>query len=335
MEEKYEIGNFIYQLRTERGYTQKELGALLGVTDKAVSKWETGAAAPRRAVLRKLSTILDCTQEELLLGRRNEKTTEEPETGQRVVCYEAEIDGHMELPAAFSEKPRKIIWRTELCVLLVLAILAAIVGFHRGIWDGTRFFAASEEGNKRVYTGKGNSSIEITTEAGQNQINLRSKEGQTARITFQSSQNGSSKTVLILSAEGSPILSRTYFNQGRNWTARQEDGSHVIGDYIWNTDRFSPGISDQAICRMALGLEETRMMGRGGDFMIAAIFLALGLLFCLFTKALIELDKKVLGIFYLNTKGLRANSLAQGCLLALGVVLFAIGLLLCCNVLLS
>lgn len=335
MEEKYEIGNFIYQLRSERGYTQKELGAMLGVTDKAVSKWETGAAAPRRAVLRKLSTILDCTQEELLLGRRIEKTTEEPETGQRVVCYEAEIDEHTEQLTALSEKLRKIIWRIELCVLLVLALLAAVVGFHRGIWDGTRFFAASQEGNKRVYTGKGNSSIEITMEAGQNQINLRAKEGQTARITFQSSQSGSSKTVLILSADGSPILSRTFFMQGGSWTARQEGSSHVIGDDIWNTDRFSPGISDQAICRMALGLDEIKMMGRGGDFVIGALFLTLGLLFRFFTKALIGLDKKVLGIFYQNTKGLRANSLAQGCLLALGVVLFAIGLLLCCNVLFS
>ena len=74
MEKRYEIGNFIYQLRTERGYTQKELGALLGVTDKAVSKWETGAALPRMEVLRQLAIVLGCTQEELFLGRRIRRT---------------------------------------------------------------------------------------------------------------------------------------------------------------------------------------------------------------------------------------------------------------------
>ena len=74
MEKRYEIGNFIYQLRTERGYTQKELGALLGVTDKAVSKWETGAALPRMEVLRQLAIVLGCTQEEMFLGRRIRRT---------------------------------------------------------------------------------------------------------------------------------------------------------------------------------------------------------------------------------------------------------------------
>ena len=75
MDNNYEVGNFLYQMRAERGLTQKELAAMLGVTDKAVSKWETGAAAPRRAVLRQLAEILGCTQEELLEGRR----IEEPE----------------------------------------------------------------------------------------------------------------------------------------------------------------------------------------------------------------------------------------------------------------
>lgn len=36
------IGPFIRRLRKERGMTQKELAALLNITDKAVSKWELG-----------------------------------------------------------------------------------------------------------------------------------------------------------------------------------------------------------------------------------------------------------------------------------------------------
>ena len=47
MEKRYAIGNFICQLRQEKGLTQKELGELLGVTNKAISKWETGVAMPR------------------------------------------------------------------------------------------------------------------------------------------------------------------------------------------------------------------------------------------------------------------------------------------------
>lgn len=42
--EKYDFGNKLYEYRTQKGLTQKELGKLLGVTDKAVSKWETGVS---------------------------------------------------------------------------------------------------------------------------------------------------------------------------------------------------------------------------------------------------------------------------------------------------
>ena len=38
------IGKFIAACRRERGYTQAALGEKLGVTDRAVSKWETGGS---------------------------------------------------------------------------------------------------------------------------------------------------------------------------------------------------------------------------------------------------------------------------------------------------
>lgn len=78
MDKRFAIGNFIYELRTEKGWTQKELGDMLGVTNKAVSKWETGAALPRIECLRDLAVILGCTQEELFLGRRIPKDETEP-----------------------------------------------------------------------------------------------------------------------------------------------------------------------------------------------------------------------------------------------------------------
>lgn len=70
MDKKYAIGNFICELRQQKGWTQKELGELLGVTNKAVSKWETGAALPRVEYLQQLAVVLGCKQEELFLGRR-------------------------------------------------------------------------------------------------------------------------------------------------------------------------------------------------------------------------------------------------------------------------
>ena len=64
----YKVGHFIAALRTEKGLSQSELGAMLGVTNKAVSRWETGRGYPDTALLLKLSGILGITVDELLKG---------------------------------------------------------------------------------------------------------------------------------------------------------------------------------------------------------------------------------------------------------------------------
>ena len=64
----YKVGHFIAALRTEKGLSQSELGAMLGVTNKAVSRWETGRGYPDTALLLKLSEILGVTVDELLKG---------------------------------------------------------------------------------------------------------------------------------------------------------------------------------------------------------------------------------------------------------------------------
>ena len=42
--DKEKFGSFVSELRKEKGYTQKELAKQLYVSDKAVSKWETGGS---------------------------------------------------------------------------------------------------------------------------------------------------------------------------------------------------------------------------------------------------------------------------------------------------
>lgn len=66
--EKYDFGNKLYEYRTQKGLTQKELGKLLGVTDKAVSKWETGESKPRLDKMTQITELFDTSIDRMLGG---------------------------------------------------------------------------------------------------------------------------------------------------------------------------------------------------------------------------------------------------------------------------
>lgn len=63
-------GCFIAQLRKELGLTQKELAEKLKVTDKAISRWETGKGLPDTSLLKPLAEIFGVSVGELLSGKR-------------------------------------------------------------------------------------------------------------------------------------------------------------------------------------------------------------------------------------------------------------------------
>ena len=56
--DKTSLGSTIAALRKERGMTQLELAGQLGVTDKAVSKWERGLSCPDLYTFPRLAEIL-------------------------------------------------------------------------------------------------------------------------------------------------------------------------------------------------------------------------------------------------------------------------------------
>lgn len=72
----YEFGNYIYLQRARIGMTQNELAEKLGVTNKAVSKWETGKSKPTTNTLRKMAALFGQSIDELLKIREGEKQME-------------------------------------------------------------------------------------------------------------------------------------------------------------------------------------------------------------------------------------------------------------------
>lgn len=62
------LGQFIAQRRKARKLTQAQLAELLGITDRAVSKWETGRSLPDASIMLALCDILEITVNDLLHG---------------------------------------------------------------------------------------------------------------------------------------------------------------------------------------------------------------------------------------------------------------------------
>lgn len=67
-----EIGTFIAKCRKEQNLTQAQLAEKLNITDRAISKWETGKSMPDSSIMLELCAILGINVNELLSGERIE-----------------------------------------------------------------------------------------------------------------------------------------------------------------------------------------------------------------------------------------------------------------------
>ena len=66
--DQVKIGKFIAQRRKEKNMTQAELAEKLNITDRAVSKWETGKGMPDSSIMLDLCSVLNISVNELLSG---------------------------------------------------------------------------------------------------------------------------------------------------------------------------------------------------------------------------------------------------------------------------
>ncbi|MBE6584410.1 MAG: helix-turn-helix domain-containing protein [Ruminococcaceae bacterium] len=66
--DQIKIGNFIAERRRAKNLTQAQLAEMLGITDRAVSKWENGRSLPDSGIMLELCSILGITVNELLCG---------------------------------------------------------------------------------------------------------------------------------------------------------------------------------------------------------------------------------------------------------------------------
>ena len=80
-----DTGKFIASCRKEKGLTQAQLAEKLNITDRAVSKWETGKCMPDSSIMLELCNILDVTVNELLSGERIEMNNYEEKFNENLI----------------------------------------------------------------------------------------------------------------------------------------------------------------------------------------------------------------------------------------------------------
>ena len=112
------IGKFIAECRKENGYTQAALAEKLGITDRAVSKWETGKSMPDASIMLELCELLKINANELL-------------TGEHIIMdnYKEIAEQNLVEMRTQEEKANKKLMKAErfLTILTVVASLALII----------------------------------------------------------------------------------------------------------------------------------------------------------------------------------------------------------------
>jgi transcriptional regulator with XRE-family HTH domain len=125
------MAQFIATLRKEKGLTQKELAGQLGVTDKAVSKWERGLSYPDISLLSQLSAILGVTTSELLNGERAASPAPDMEAAVETTLQYAD-------KSTQKVKTSSKLWRLIAIVVTVLLISGIVLNVsQKAIESGT------------------------------------------------------------------------------------------------------------------------------------------------------------------------------------------------------
>lgn len=124
------VGRFIAERRKNANLTQMQLAEKLGITDKAISKWERGVAMPDTAIMLELSEVLQISVTELLNGEKIELENNNQKNEQLLLDIAREL-----------EKKNKTIW-FSMWAIMVTSIIGLIGGIAvaaflipEGVWQ--------------------------------------------------------------------------------------------------------------------------------------------------------------------------------------------------------
>ncbi|MBP0980190.1 MAG: helix-turn-helix transcriptional regulator, partial [Oscillospiraceae bacterium] len=108
------IGKFIAECRKKANLTQMQLAEKLGITDKAISKWERGITMPDTSIMLELCDILCVSVNELLSGEKIDMENNNRDNQQLLLDMAKEL-----------EKKNKTVW-TSMWIILAISTIALL-----------------------------------------------------------------------------------------------------------------------------------------------------------------------------------------------------------------
>lgn len=122
--DQIKIGKFISELRKEKGFTQEQLAEKLGVTQKSVSRWETGKNMPDLSILQPLSSELGISVAELLDGEKiSIENKNVDEAINQIIDYSVGLKRHR----IFSIKDVDFITGVIVVLIIILLMIGSFV----------------------------------------------------------------------------------------------------------------------------------------------------------------------------------------------------------------
>lgn len=119
--DQVKIGKFIAELRREKELTQRELAELMGVSDRTVSKWETGNGMPEMSMLMPLCQALQINVNELLSGERLSDDSYSRKAEENIMNLMLETEKHKK------QNRRTIINAVLIIILSFIAVVSVVV----------------------------------------------------------------------------------------------------------------------------------------------------------------------------------------------------------------
>jgi len=116
-----EIGKFIAKCRKEKKLTQAQLAEKLNITDRVVSKWETGKSMPDSSIMLELCEILGITVNELLSGEEVDMESYEKKADENLIALKRKDENNMTKNAIIS-----ILFSVTLLVGMMVCLICNI-----------------------------------------------------------------------------------------------------------------------------------------------------------------------------------------------------------------